>query len=43
MPSMAREYDGLSGSTAAHLTVLAGLHDRAGFTLKKIEGNSWTR
>ena len=27
-----REHDGLSGPTAAQLTVLAGLHDRVGFT-----------
>ena len=31
-----REYDGLSGPTAAQLTVLAGLHDRVGFTVKRL-------
>ena len=31
-----REYDGLSGPTAAQLTVLAGLHDRVGFTLIRL-------
>ena len=32
-----REYGGLSGPTVAQLTVLAGLRDRVGFTVK-VEG-----
>ena len=31
-----REYDGLSGPTAAQLTVLSGLHDRVGFAFKRL-------
>ena len=31
-----RENDGLSGPSAAQLTVLAGLHDRVGFTFKRL-------
>ena len=36
MPSYGREYDVLSGPTAAQLTMLAGLHDRVVFTLKRL-------
>ena len=35
-----REYDGVSGPTAAQLTVLGGLHDRVGFMFKTVERRS---
>ena len=31
-----RENDGFSGPTAAQWTVLGGLHDRVGFTLRRL-------